>query len=150
MVERPRQSCVVMAPSEQEQAQAREAAQSSAVQTSSDVQQSTTKPAAGSIESVYGVRQVSDGVLFVQPGFVGSRVCIAGEFNGWSTDASPLRFDPVLKVHHAIIHIAEGRHRYRLVVDGRWVTDQYNPIQERNSFGEANSVLDVTTKRRES
>lgn len=150
----PRQSCVMLeppVPQMETESQVSEAAQTAREhEIVTQPAQSTTKPAAGSIESVYGVRQVSDGVLFVQPGFVGSRVCIAGDFNGWSTDATPLRFDPVLKVHHAIIHIAQGRHRYRLVVDGRWVTDQYNPIQERNSFGEANSVLDVTTKRRES
>jgi cellulose biosynthesis protein BcsQ len=116
--------------------------------TSTPAASTTTAP--GSIESVYGVRAVSEGVLFVQPGSVGSRVCIAGEFNGWSAEATPLRFDPVLKVHHAIVHIAEGRHRYRLVVDGRWINDQYNSHSEHNEFGELNSVLEATSRRRES
>lgn len=111
---------------------------------------STPAPSAGSIESVYGVRPVSEGVLFVQPGFIGARVCIAGDFNGWSANATPLTFDPVLKVHHAIVHIAPGRHRYRLVVDGRWENDQYNPSKEHNDFGEPNSVLEVSAPRRQS
>jgi len=112
-------------------------------------EQAAASPA-GSIESVYGVRQVYDGVLFVQPASLGGRVAVAGDFNGWSTESTLLRFDPVLKVHHAIVHIPDGRHRYRLVVDGRWMNDPYNPVQEVSSFGEPNSVLDVRTKQRES
>ena len=105
---------------------------------------------AGSLESVFGVRPVSEGVLFVQPGSVGSQVCIAGDFNGWSSESTPLRFDPVLKVHHGIVPVPEGRHRYRLVVDGRWINDRFNPLTEHNDFGEPNSIVEVTARRRPS
>jgi hypothetical protein len=36
-----------------------------------------------------------------------------------------------------------GRYRYRLVVDGQWMTDPNNRVVETNQFGELNNVVDV-------
>ena len=36
-----------------------------------------------------------------------------------------------------------GRYRYRLVVDGKWVTDPHNQYTETNQFGELNNVIEV-------
>jgi hypothetical protein len=39
--------------------------------------------------------------------------------------------------------LAPGRYRYRLVVDGQWVTDPNNQYVETNQFGELNNVVEV-------
>ena len=36
-----------------------------------------------------------------------------------------------------------GRYRYRLVVDGRWMTDPHNKYVEVNQFGELNNIVEV-------
>ena len=38
---------------------------------------------------------------------------------------------------------APGRYRYRLVVDGQWMTDPNNKYVETNQFGELNNVVEV-------
>ena len=39
--------------------------------------------------------------------------------------------------------LLRGRYRYRLVVDGKWMTDPNNQSVETNQFGELNNVIDV-------
>jgi len=92
---------------------------------------------------MHGVRCTSQGVLFVQPVSDARRICVAGDFNGWSPDATPLKRDDELGVFQACILVAPGRYRYRLVVDGRWVHDPYNSYVESNPYGELNSILEV-------
>jgi len=36
-----------------------------------------------------------------------------------------------------------GRYRYRLIVDGVWMTDPNNNYVEANQFGELNNVIEV-------
>lgn len=94
-------------------------------------------------ESLLGVRHTSQGVLFVQPGTVGKSLAIAGDFNGWSPGATPMRLNQSVGVFEAVVPLPPGRHQYRVVIDGRWVTDNHNPDLEPNPFGEANSVVVV-------
>lgn len=92
---------------------------------------------------LFGVRPTAQGVLFVQPAAVGKSIHIAGEFNGWSPNSHPLRLNPSLDVFEATVNLPPGRYPYRLVVDGRWITDPFNPVAEANPFGELNSILVV-------
>lgn len=94
-------------------------------------------------ELTLGVRQTPQGVLFVYPLALGPKVCIAGDHNGWSADATPMRFNPSLGVHEACLRLSPGKFKYRLVVAGRWVADPFNPLTENNPFGDADSVLEV-------
>lgn len=94
---------------------------------------------------IYGVRPTSQGLLFVQPGNGAvQNICVAGDFNGWSATATPLRRDADLGVWQACVGVPPGRYRYRLVVDGRWTHDSYNTYVEANPFGELNSVVEVS------
>jgi chromosome partitioning protein len=96
------------------------------------------------IEHLFGVRQIKRGVLFVQPITVGRRVCLAGDFNGWSADATPMRRNEQLGVFEACLPLDPGPHEYRLVIDGQWSADPYNDASQLNPFGQINSVVDVT------
>ncbi len=93
--------------------------------------------------TLLGARPTDQGVLFVQPLAAGRQIAVAGDFNGWSTRANRLNPDPRLGVHQACVHLPPGRHRYRLVIDGRWTADPHNTNIEPNEFGETNSVIVV-------
>ncbi len=95
-------------------------------------------------ESLLGVRHTGQGVLFVQPACTGKHLAIAGDFNRWSPEATPMRLNQAMNVFEAVVPLPPGRFQYRIVVDGQWVTDMHNPELEPNPFGEANSVVSVS------
>ncbi len=95
------------------------------------------------LAKVYGVRPTSQGLLFVQPVGVSQQLFVAGDFNHWNPNATPLRHDENLNVWQACISVPPGRYRYRLVRDGEWVQDPYNSYVESNPFGELNNVVEV-------
>jgi chromosome partitioning protein len=95
------------------------------------------------IDAIYGARQDGDVVVFRSHSKDASEIQIAGDFNDWMPHTTPMRrlgngdFEVRLK-------LPQGRFRYRLVVDGRWSHDAYNPTIESNEYGELNSVVEVT------
>ncbi|MBX2851187.1 MAG: AAA family ATPase [Phycisphaeraceae bacterium] len=95
------------------------------------------------LNKLYGIRQTHKGTLFVQPGEGCEKVGIAGDFNNWNPASTPMSKHHELGVWQTCIEIPPGRYRYRLVIDGQWVKDPYNPATETNPFGELNSVLEV-------
>ncbi|MEM8835844.1 MAG: AAA family ATPase [Planctomycetota bacterium] len=102
------------------------------------------KPAQPSdgVTRLYGARPVSGGVLFVQPGPPDARIAIAGDHNGWSPEATVLRFDHATGVHQASVVVPPGTYRYRIIVNGVWMADPYNPHTEPNEYGDRNSVVE--------
>ena len=51
-------------------------------------------------------------------------VGVAGDFNGWSTDADALKDDDGDQVWTATLDLDEGVHHYKFVIDGdRWIAD---------------------------
>jgi len=95
------------------------------------------------LDKLYGIRTTHKGILFVQPGAGKRKVAIAGDFNNWNPASTPMSRHVELGVWQACVNIPPGRYRYRLVIDGQWVKDPYNPETETNPFGELNSVLEV-------
>lgn len=91
----------------------------------------------------YGVRATARGVVFRQPLALGRRVFVAGEFNHWSDNAAPLLPNDALGLLEALLPIGPGTSQYRLVVDGQWISDPYNPLIAPNPFGGANSLVIV-------
>ena len=70
------------------------------------------------------------------------RVWLSGEFNEWSSAATPLkprgggRWETVLPLR-------PGRYQYKFVVDGNWMPDPEAREQIPNPYGSVNSVIDV-------
>ena len=81
-------------------------------------------------------------MLFVQPLAIGSRVCVAGAFNGWNGSSHEMRPNHGLGVFELCVPLPAGRHEYRLVIDGAWQPDPYNATRATNPFGESNSVIE--------
>jgi chromosome partitioning protein len=94
------------------------------------------------IEAIYGVRQEGEVVIFRSHRPEATEIQIAGDFNDWMPHTTPMRrlsdgdFEARLK-------LPRGRYRYRLVVDGRWSHDLFNPAIETNEYGELNSVVEI-------
>ena len=90
-----------------------------------------------------GVSITAQGVHFTHPAPPSARVSIAGDHNGWSGTATPMRFNQASGLHEAHVALSPGKHRYRLVIDGKWITDPYNPVSESNPFGARDSIVIV-------
>jgi cyclomaltodextrinase / maltogenic alpha-amylase / neopullulanase len=76
-----------------------------------------------------------------EPSTPRERVSLAGEFNAWSTDATPMarvgdRFEVVMP-------LAPGRYQYKFVADGEWITDEDAGEFKPDGFGGRNSVVVV-------
>lgn len=68
------------------------------------------------------------------------RVELAGSFNEWRPQEMGFtRGGSWL----SYVRLAPGRHLYKFVVDGRWITDPFNPEVELDGRGNVNSVLRV-------
>ncbi|HZL34897.1 MAG TPA: AAA family ATPase [Tepidisphaeraceae bacterium] len=94
------------------------------------------------IDEFYGVKQVGNEVIFAARFDSAEQVQVAGDFNGWSPMASPLH-SSTAGAWTLRLPLRPGKYRYRLVVDGQWMTDPYNSAVETNQFGELNNVIEV-------
>ena len=86
-------------------------------------------------------RQIS--VVFALDGHAtADEVFLAGEFNEWSAESTPLAkgADGVWRVE---VSLSEGDHAYKFVVDGEWIVDPANPDTIDDGYGGVNSVVNV-------
>lgn len=91
-----------------------------------------------------GVHQLQDGIMFSAFCPNASKVQIAGDFNGWQPDKTPMQKVGNSDIWKVKLPLKAGTYRYRLVVDGRWLKDPCNDAAEPNPYGELNSVLNVS------
>jgi chromosome partitioning protein len=96
------------------------------------------------LAKVYGTHQLSDAVMFVTLYPRAKSVQIAGDFNNWRPENTPLQKISNNGVWQIKLPLNRGKYRYRLVVDGQWQQDPYNEHIEINPYGEYNSVIEVT------
>lgn len=68
-------------------------------------------------------------------------VYLAGTFNEWSTEATPMR--AVAHGFEVTLPLAVGEYQYKFVADGRWITDETAERFLPDGFGGRNSVVDV-------
>lgn len=69
-------------------------------------------------------------------------VFLAGEFNHWSTTATPMKRDADGR-WSATVSLPVGKHGYKFFVDGKWEVDEANPERRKDGFGGFNSVKTV-------
>lgn len=74
----------------------------------------------------------------------GQRVSVAGSWNGWSKDATPLQDPDGDGTFEVTVPLPAGRHAYKFVLDGQsWLQDPKNPAGEPDGHGGQNSVLEL-------
>jgi hypothetical protein len=66
-------------------------------------------------------------------------VCLSGDLNNWSPDAFKMQRVGDEWIFKA--HLNPGKHRYKFVVDGKWILDPANKLWEQNEHNTGNSVL---------
>ncbi len=72
----------------------------------------------------------------------GSKVFVAGSFNGWNPTQLPMPESP--KGEYKItMTLQPGRHEYKFVVNGEWILDPLCSDCHPNSVGSLNSVVAV-------
>ena len=103
------------------------------------------KPAETSakLSDYYGVSQIDSAVVFVTLYPRAHTVQIAGDFNNWQPQQTPMEKVGNSGVWQTKLKLSAGKYRYRLVVDGQWQQDPYNENAELNPYGDYNSVLEV-------
>jgi 1,4-alpha-glucan branching enzyme len=69
------------------------------------------------------------------------KVCLAGEFNGWSESANPMANKD--GTWTLVMDLAPGSFMYKFVVDGTWTVDPGNENTADDGFGGKNSVAKV-------
>jgi hypothetical protein len=69
------------------------------------------------------------------------RVCLVGDFNGWTICEVPLVRDESLGTWSVQVELPPGRHEYMFVVDDGWVTDPAAPLTSDDGFGRRNAVI---------
>jgi len=113
--------------------------------TTAEAAPETTKPldTAAKLSEYYGVNQVKDAVVFVTLYPRAGTVQVAGDFNNWQPEQTPMQKVGDSGVWQTEMNLSPGRYRYRLVVDGQWQQDPYNELTELNPFGGFNSVVEI-------
>jgi hypothetical protein len=80
-------------------------------------------------------------LVVVQPG--AQTVQVAGDFNGWNPERTPLA-RAGSGAWTVTLPLEPGRYEYMFVVDGQtWIADPFAAEQDADGFGSSNAVLDV-------
>jgi chromosome partitioning protein len=69
-------------------------------------------------------------------------VYVTGSFNDWSMDEN-CRMVKDGTTWQLKLPLKPGIYKYQFIVDGKWQEDPANPLTERNSFGDINSLVEV-------
>jgi 1,4-alpha-glucan branching enzyme len=69
-------------------------------------------------------------------------VCVAGTFNDWRAEATPMRQGPAGKWTAELL-LRPGEYEYRFLVDGHWKDDPMAKRYVGNPFGGFNCILEV-------
>lgn len=92
----------------------------------------------------FGVRVTRRGVLFTQPLGRASVIAVAGDFNGWDPALHRLELVPGTRCVSRSLSLEPGRYAYRLVVDGQWCEDPYNPWLQANPYHGFDNLFELT------
>jgi chromosome partitioning protein len=86
--------------------------------------------------------RVTEGVRFSLYAPSAKNVQIAGDFNVWSPAEGVMSKDET-GFWSITLPLSSGRHNYKFVIDGDWVTDPSNPDFEKDTRGNVNSLVEL-------
>ena len=81
---------------------------------------------------------------FTFPGPTARQVSLAGDFNNWDTEASPMHKGPD-GIWHLGVVLKPGRYEYRFIADDVWCNYPATQETAKNSLGTENCVRIVQT-----
>jgi hypothetical protein len=85
--------------------------------------------------------------LIIQPNYTfrlkgfgnAKTIYLAGDFNDWNPSSFAMKKQGDEWVFS--VHLSTGKHRYKFIVDGKWIIDPSNKLWEQNEYGTGNSVI---------
>jgi 1,4-alpha-glucan branching enzyme len=89
-----------------------------------------------------GQRPIKKPVEFILTLPQAHTVAVAGSFNGWDINRTPMAATP-RGAWKATVWLPAGRYEYRFISDGQWLSDPRAKESVENTFGTTNSVLVV-------
>jgi 1,4-alpha-glucan branching enzyme len=72
------------------------------------------------------------------------RITVAGDFNKW--DGNELLMEKKGNNWVLQMYLIDGKHLYRFLIDGKWLTDPANPAKENDENGTLSSILNLGEK----
>ncbi|MCD6423078.1 MAG: glycogen-binding domain-containing protein [Elusimicrobia bacterium] len=102
--------------------------------------------AGSSLKQATAPKKVEGGILFSYNAPDAASVVIAGSFNNWNTNASPLKKNKN-GIWTIVLPLSSGTYQYKFVVDGNWVPDPNNPNTADDGYGGVNSVVNVKSNK---
>ena len=72
-------------------------------------------------------------------------VRLSGSFMDWANPGLIMNKSDSLWYLH--IFLPPGKHLYKFIIDGKWITDPDNPLYEENEFQTGNSFIWIEDKR---
>ncbi len=73
-----------------------------------------------------------------------NEVYLAGDFNGWQSDAKDYRLRKFKgDIWKKMLKLKPGRYEYQFVVDGQWWCDPENDNRITNPYCTENSIIDI-------
>ncbi|NJK97596.1 MAG: hypothetical protein HC905_24225 [Bacteroidales bacterium] len=77
---------------------------------------------------------------FTLEGFNDAReVIVTGTFNDWNPDGFRMIRNGGTWI--CPVHLSQGKHLYKFIIDGEWMIDPANRLWEQNEHGTGNSIL---------
>ena len=70
-------------------------------------------------------------------------IYLVGDFNDWAPTEQSRLWENEKGVWEKRLFLAPGKHRYKFIIDGRWVTDPSNDYIEPNPYGGMDSILEI-------
>jgi len=92
-----------------------------------------------------GPRRVAGGILFQFIAPQAKEVLIVGDFNQW-VGLPLIRRNPD-GLWQRVVPLREGGYRYKFLVDGEWVLDPLARQEKANSYGRADSYIEINGNR---
>ena len=74
------------------------------------------------------------------------RVYLVGDFNNWSPYGDPMKDPDGDGTWELFYPLAPGTYSYKFIVDGKWIPDPHNPLDEPDGFGGRNSLVKIPVK----
>jgi chromosome partitioning protein len=142
LAEEPREEVRPQAPRPQSEGKAKAGGRVEADEGNAAVQDLSLKMRAIIEEETKNVRDLFP-ARFVYEAPNAKSVFVTGSFNDWSLDDT-CRLQEKDGRWELEIPLKPGLYKYQFIVDGIWREDPFNSRKERNSFGDVNSLIEVT------
>jgi len=90
-----------------------------------------------------GPKQTKEGVLFRYYDPVARNVQLVGDFSNWEPIENIMVQEKENKIWEGTLSLKAGKYQYKLIVDGQWKIDPYNPALVTSTMGSNNLLVIV-------